>query len=252
MSRPRHLRYHLKGEYHLLEKPRWGFIEIILVYLGIMISGIAVAMFGSKFPVLASGFGMGEAGFFLFAFLIQFLTTIGLVYFFAIVLPGGSWADLGIRNAGWRKTLSYGILGGLFLMILVILLGILIQQFQPELPPQYYEQMLRSADKLTVVLLIILAGAVLAPLSEELFYRGMVYPVFRSKLGPCWGAILAGLVFGMVHWDLWRAIPLAVGGAILCYIYEKTNSTLVTTIAHGVWNGVMSLIVYLSLANNLL
>lgn len=236
----------------MLEKPRWGFLEIILVYLGIISSGVVVTVLGKKFPVLVSGFGIGEIGFFLFAFLIQFIMTIALVYFVAIVLAGGSWEELGIRNTSWRNFLLYGVLGGLFLMILVILLGIIIQQFQPELPPQYYEEILRSAGKITLVLLIIFAGAVLAPFSEELFYRGMVYPVFKSRLGPCWGAVLAGLVFGLAHWDLWRAIPLAVGGAILCYIYEKTNSILVSTVAHGVWNGVMSIIVYLSLANGLL
>ncbi len=234
------------------EKPRWGFFEIILVYLGIISSGVIVGVLASKFPVLESGFGMGETGFFLLAFLIQFLMTIAMVYLIAIVMVGASWAELGIRITSWRNFLRYGVLGGLLLMILVILLGIIIQQFQPELPPQYYEEILRSTAKLPLVLLIIFAGAVLAPFSEELFYRGMVYPVFRNRLGSCWGAVLAGLVFGLAHWDLWRAIPLAVGGAILCYIYEKTNSILVSALAHGVWNGVMSIIVYLSLANSVL
>lgn len=232
------------------EKPRWGFIEIILVYVGIIGSGIIVSLLSLQFPVIESGFGMGKIGFFLFAFMIQFLMTIALVYLLAIVLAGGSWSELGIKKAPWRNYLIYGVLGGLLLITVVILLGFVIKQFQPELPPQDYEVMLRSAGKLAVALLIILVGAVLAPFSEELFYRGMVYPVFRGKLGPLWGAIIAGLVFGLAHMDLWRAIPLAIGGAVLCYIYEKTNSILVSTVAHGVWNGVMSIIVYLSLANS--
>jgi len=59
--------------------------------------------------------------------------------------------------------------------------------------------------------------------------------------------ILAGLLFGLAHFDLGRIIPLSVGGAILCYIYERTGSILTSALAHGIWNGVMALVVFLSL-----
>ena len=233
-------------------KPRWGWVEIILVYLGIMVTGFIVSMFGAKLQAYSAGLGMGEAGFFLVTFLIQFVTTILLVYFLAIATTGASWSDLGVRSVSFNKYLKYGLLGGILLIVVVVILGIIIKQFQPELPPQYYEEMLRTAGRLPVFLIVFVVGAVLAPFSEELFYRGMIYPVFRGRLGPVWGAILAGLVFGLAHLDPWRAIPLAIGGAGLCYIYEKSDSIWVSTLAHGVWNGVMSIIVYLSIGNNLL
>lgn len=235
----------------MAEKPRWGFTEIILVYLGILGTGLIVSLLSSKIPQLAAGFGMGDIGFFLFAFLIQFLTTVGLVYILAIALVQGNWSELGFKSTSLSNFLEYGVLGGILLIIMIVILGAVIKQFQPDLPPQYYEEMLRSAGKLPVFLVVFIAGAILAPLSEEIFYRGMVYPVFRYHLGPFWGAVAAGLVFGLAHWDLWRALPLSIGGAILCYIYEKTGSIWVSTVAHGVWNGAMSLVVYLSLLNGL-
>lgn len=241
-----------KGYDGLAEKPPWGFVDIFLVFLGIYCTRFVIYGLTLLFPALKAGFGLGETGYFLFAYLIQFLITIALVYLFAVVFSRGSWAALGVKFTGWRNILLYGVLGGVFLIIVITLLGFVIKQFQPELPPQYYEQILRTAGNLAVVLMIIFAGVVLAPLSEELFYRGMVYPVFRGKLGPVWGAVLAGLVFGAVHGDPWRAIPLSIGGAILCYFYEKTDSILVPAMAHGIWNGLMSLVVYLSLANGLL
>lgn len=242
---------YMKGYDHLGEKPRWGFVELILVYLGILFSGFMAALLGNWFPIIKTGFGTGEIGFFLFAFIIQFIMTIGLIYLIVVKLLGGSWSELGVKATAWRNYLIYGVLGGLLLIVIVTLLGFWIKQYQPELPPQYYEVVLRSAGGLTT-LLVIFIGAVLAPFSEELFYRGMVYPVFKDKLGVFWGAAVAGLVFGLVHWDLWRAIPLAIGGAILCYIYEKTDSIWASTIAHGVWNGLMSLVVYLSIGNGAL
>jgi hypothetical protein len=198
--------------------------------------------------LLPGQLGIGEMGKFLTGFLVQFLATIGFVYFFAVFLPRGRWKDLGIRKARPGSYFRYGVIGGILLIIMVLVLGYVLKYFQPDLEPQYFEQMLRSATRIPNFIVILVVGAILAPLSEELFYRGMLYPVFRKHLGPVWGAILAGLVFGLAHWDLWRTIPLALGGIGLCYIYEKSGSIWVSVLAHGVWNGVMSILIFLSLS----
>jgi len=236
----------------LAVKPRWGWIEIILVYICFTAIGFVTSFFSGQLAAFGAGLGMGEVGYFLVTYLIQFLAIILLVWFFGIVTTGASWSDLGLKSASAKRYLRYGLLGGIVLIIVVVILGIIIKQFQPNLSPQYYEEMLRSAGRLPVFLLVFIAGAVLAPLSEELYYRGMIYPVFREHFGPVWGAIMAGLLFGLLHFDLWRTIPLAIGGAGLCYIYEKSDSILVSALAHGIWNGFMSIIVYLSISNGLL
>jgi membrane protease YdiL (CAAX protease family) len=38
-----------------------------------------------------------------------------------------------------------------------------------------------------------------------------------------------------------------VGGIFLCYVYEKTGSILVSTLTHGMWNGILALLIYLSM-----
>ncbi|MBP1761954.1 MAG: amino terminal protease family protein, partial [Firmicutes bacterium] len=214
----------------MANKPRWGWVEIILVYLCITVIGYVVSFFSPKLTHISAGLGMGEAGYFLVVFFIQFIVTVLLVWFFAVVTTGAGWSDLGLKAASLKKFIQYGFLCGIGLIITVVLLGFVIKQFQPEIPPQYFEQILRSAHSLKVFLLIFAAGAILAPFSEELYYRGMIYPVFRQHLGPVWGALLAGLLFALVHFDLWRTIPLAIGGAGLCYIYEKTGSIWVSTL----------------------
>ena len=143
--------------------------------------------------------------------------------------------------------MRYGILGGLALLVVIFLLSLPLEILKPDLPPQTYEEMLRLAEGAGQFLLLLFLGVVLAPIAEELFYRGMIYPLARYSLGPVWGAIGAGLVFGLAHWDFWRAIPLAVGGAILCYLYEKSGSIWATATAHSIWNGIMTLLVYFSL-----
>jgi membrane protease YdiL (CAAX protease family) len=234
-----------------MDKPRWGLLEIVAVYIGIIAAGLVFGRYSSGVKAWLAGTGTADPSlaFFIIAYIFQFLATVLLVLVFTLVLNRARLKELGFRSAGWKDYIRYGILGGFMLMILIVALGLIMNLIHPDIEPQLFEEMLRSAGNWQSFIALLIIGSVLAPLSEELYYRGMIYPVFRSHLGPFWGAILAGVVFGAVHWDLWRAIPLAVGGALLCYIYEKSGSILVSALAHGIWNGIMAFIVYFSLIN---
>ena len=232
------------------ERPiSWGMLEIGLVYLSILASAMVFGIYEDILLTIFFGSGVPDTqlGYFTVVFAVQFISTILFVFLFTLVLNKASLADLGIKGARLKDYIKYGIFGGLLLLILIVILGIPINQLQPDIEAQVFEEILRSITGPAEFMLLLVIGAVLAPLSEELFYRGMIYPVFRQHLGPLWGAVLAGIVFGVAHWDLWRTIPLAVGGAVLCYIYEKTGSIFASALAHGVWNGVMSMFVYFSL-----
>lgn len=222
-----------------MKNPRWGFLDIVLVYIAIM--GLSTA--AAVIPLLS---GMDPIRLFIYLFGAQFTATILCVYLNAVVFRKASWADLGVRRVRTGDLWNYGVKGGLLLIVMVALMGYVLKYFQPELQMQEIEQIMRTATRLPDIIALVIAGAVLAPVSEELFYRGMIYPVFRKYLGPAWGAVLAGLIFGLAHWDLWRALPLAVGGAVLCYMYEKSGSILVPMVAHGLWNGAMFAIILLS------
>ena len=221
-----------------LNRVRWGLADILLVYLGIFLLSFLAGIVGIRL-----GFDPDSFDFFGGAFLVQFAITVVLVWPFAVVVNRAGLADLGLRKAGGRNLFHYGFLGGLGILLLVILTGLPIEHLQPDLQPQVFETMLRGAPDLSAIILLTIMGVVLAPLSEELFYRGMVYPVFRKYWGPGWGAVAAGLIFGLAHWDLWRALPLSIGGALLCYLYERTDSILVPMVAHGVWNSAMVLLI---------
>lgn len=218
-------------------KPRWGLIDLAIVYAaGVLLT----LMMGRALAYVI----MDTMNLFIAAALVQFIIFTGLVLFFSLWVNKARPADLGIKKTSVCNLLVYGLLGGTFLMILMLLMGIPISSLQPDVEPQAFEQMLRTAGHHYQFFILLFLGMVTAPIAEELFYRGMVYPAVRSWLGPWWGAILAGSVFGLAHWDLWRTIPLAAGGALLCYFYEKTGSIWVTVLAHGTWNGLMSLMVY--------
>lgn len=223
--------------------PRWGIFDLILVYVLTVVLTLLLS------PLLLGR--LDDMSFFILGTFLQILITVLVLVLVVIFKNKASFTDLGVKSASSHDYLYYGLLGGVFLMVLMIVLGIPISRIHSDVQPQLFEEMLRSAGGIQNFVMLFILGAVLAPFSEELFYRGMLYPVFRRYLGPIWGAMGSGLIFGLAHWDLWRTIPLAIGGALLCYMYEKTGSILVTTLAHGVWNGMMSFLVYFALVSTL-
>ncbi len=232
-------------------EPRWGFVEIIVVYVGIIVIGLVFGMSGDMVKILISMLKMPDTpqSYFYFGFIVQFFSTIFLILLMTIWLHRAKLSDIGINKVRINTYLKYGLGGGLLLLVVIFAFTLPINYLQPKLEPQLYEEMLRTITGKSDFAFLLIIGSILAPFSEELFYRGMIYPVLRKKIGVIPGMIVAGIIFGMVHWDLWRAIPLSVGGIILCYIYEKTDSIFVTTIAHGLWNAIMSGVVYWSVIN---
>ncbi len=88
------------------------------------------------------------------------------------------------------------------------------------------------------ILLIVLA-VVVAPLTEEMIFRGLFQTMLRSYLGQPWPAIVVtSVLFAMVHGDLahWPALfVLALG---LGYAYEKSGSLFRPIFMHALFNGV--------------
>lgn len=86
----------------------------------------------------------------------------------------------------------------------------------------------------TQVLLI----AILAPISEEICFRGFLFGGFRQRAGFLPAAIGAGLVFGLLHFSTgWSTVPqLAVLGIAFALVYERTGSLWPPIIFHAMNN----------------
>ncbi len=89
-----------------------------------------------------------------------------------------------------------------------------------------------------------LSTAVFAPVVEEIIFRGLLFRNLRAQLGVAWAAIASGLIFGAVHLDPERVLPLAGLGAALALLYEWSGSLLVPVVVHGLWNLLQLVSVY--------
>jgi membrane protease YdiL (CAAX protease family) len=93
--------------------------------------------------------------------------------------------------------------------------------------------------------MVALAVIVVAPVSEEFFFRAFFYRALRSRL-PVWTAApIDGLVFGALHFEgVETAIVLpviAVFGMGQCLVYERTGSLFAVIAIHAAFNTVATL-----------
>jgi membrane protease YdiL (CAAX protease family) len=86
------------------------------------------------------------------------------------------------------------------------------------------------------VLLIV----ILAPISEEVCFRGMLFGGLREKLPRIGAALIAGLIFGALHaiTGVSAVPPLIFFGFLLSLLYEKTGSIVPGIVLHMLNNSV--------------
>ncbi|MBU1121584.1 MAG: CPBP family intramembrane metalloprotease [Candidatus Omnitrophica bacterium] len=86
------------------------------------------------------------------------------------------------------------------------------------------------------VLLIISQVIVVGPIAEELFFRGFIYKLLRTRYSFAPSAILVSIIFALIHGTPQDTLPLFIISMILCYVYEKTQNILSPIILHSIHN----------------
>lgn len=102
-----------------------------------------------------------------------------------------------------------------------------------------------SAHRTLPGLLIDLAfGAGLVAVVEELFFRAVLFALFRQRLRFVYAAIVSSVLFAMAH-EIAAWLPVFALGMALAYLYEKRHSLWTNAIAHGTLNAISFLLLFL-------
>lgn len=102
-------------------------------------------------------------------------------------------------------------------------------------PPSAWEEAMfsRMADGSVAA---VLAVCVVAPLLEEMLFRGIVLRGFLMRY-PRWQAIfISALFFGAAHMNIYQFIVGLVIGTVLGWLYERTRSLIPCIALHAVYN----------------
>lgn len=88
------------------------------------------------------------------------------------------------------------------------------------------------------VIFFVILAVIVAPIWEEIVFRGILYPMFRGLRDRVFALLVTGFLFGMVHGHGPALIPLTFLGVALAWFYEKTGKLGYCIALHAVFNGV--------------
>jgi len=93
----------------------------------------------------------------------------------------------------------------------------------------------------TSAILMAVFGVGIAPLFEELAFRGVLQPLLVRSMGAAPGILAAAIPFGLLHYrefgNSWRhAVLIALAGATFGWMRHSTGSVKASTIMHASYN----------------
>lgn len=106
-------------------------------------------------------------------------------------------------------------------------------------------QITESAGNIDTILPVIVNAVFIAPLVEELFFRGFIYNILKKHTGILTAALVSGLFFGAVHISLVQCIILTIFGIVQCFLYEHTRSIVYPMLLHMIFNGIAMSMLFL-------
>ena len=116
--------------------------------------------------------------------------------------------------------------------------GILIS-FVAYIIPSWYENymnMMDEAGMTEMTVLLFIYSVILAPISEELIFRGVTLRIAK-KAFPFWAAnIIQAVLFGVFHMNIIQGIYAGLLGLVLGFICEKGGSIYFAIFFHFLFN----------------
>ncbi len=159
------------------------------------------------------------------------------VWHFAVRPAGGRWALLGFRRIKPISTTLIAIAGITVCQALVVGYVQLVNWLDIDflVPGDPFESW--DIDPISFAI-IAFSAVIIAPLFEEIFFRGFMYQAFRKTMRLWPAAILTSVVFGIAHIEPSIIIPIALVGMILLGIYRWTGNLWSSIITHAGYNAI--------------
>lgn len=150
---------------------------------------------------------------------------------------------------------SRGTLGRMVLLALLLqfLVGLVVLLTAPLLgdPPSAGEQLaLEEGTSISEVeiALLILDAAIVAPIVEELVFRGFLYRYLRARWGIASSVVASSLIFAVVHPALPLMPAIFLLGVALATVAERYSSLYPGMLIHGIHNGIAVIAVVVTLS----
>jgi membrane protease YdiL (CAAX protease family) len=141
------------------------------------------------------------------------------------------WKTLGLRSFNWgmiRLGCGLMLLSFAFNLIYGLLLALFDLRIQIDLAPILAE--------LSSPWLLLFGGTVIAPIVEEIFFRGFIFAGLRQQYGWQRAALISSALFALLHLTPTAILPILILGYIFAYLYHRSGSIWPAILMHMLTN----------------
>ena len=177
--------------------------------------------------------------------------SIFISVFFFLRAERMSWADaFGFKTPGIRRALLWGAIVAIVFTPVGQGLNYLCARaleslhFAPA-TEQAVETMQQAAPGFSRIYVVFFA-VVIAPVGEEMLFRGILYPAIKQFGFPRAAVLSSSFLFAAIHFNLPAFLPLMLLGIVLVILYEQTNNLLSCIFAHGLFNAIAAVMICFS------
>ena len=226
----------------VLSKPRRNCMAFYLPF------GVFVVWLLLQFPAVAVGNGKTWQGLFERTIVgsLSSLATVGIILAVARFAFARGLKGLGLRLRTAPRDLGLAFLTlwavwplVLAAMSLTFLVTKKLYGHEYQIPQHEALKLLTESAAIPLQVALAIMAILIAPLVEELLFRGLFQTMIRSYLRRPWPAIvLASLLFAAIHEDRSHWPSLFVLALGLGYAYESSGSLLRPIFMHALFNGI--------------
>ena len=177
-----------------LDDVRWRYRDVVFAFLAGFAGSLVVGI-----VLTVGGFDLTDPIPFSLVFAGQATASMVVIWMLSRSRGTGSLAaDVGlvIQPRDW-----WGVPAGMALQILiaVITLPLIFLLWGDDPPSQGVTDIAETATTTAEQIFVVLAVAVLAPIVEEVIYRGMLLSTLRRRFRPWIAVVISALVFSLIH-----------------------------------------------------
>lgn len=102
----------------------------------------------------------------------------------------------------------------------------LVRRFGLQPPIEPIQELVFNEDRPSVLALTVALACVVGPVTEELFFRGVLYAAIRQRTSRLVSMLASGAIFSLIHTNPIGFLPIMLLGCLLAYVYERTGSLI--------------------------
>lgn len=223
---------------------RWNIkdaTKVFLAYVVLMFVGMPVIV---RFINTTFGFHAlshaEQRSVVLFISLFVNLSICFSVFYIVRIKYHQSIAALGLSAVNLLDNIKQGIKRYLLILPLIMLAGYfisLISSYYGITPDmQDVVRWVLEEKSLFVLVCLIFFGIIIAPIIEEILFRGFLQSALKNSIGGRYAVVVSAFLFAAIHMDVFAFLQIFILGILLGYLYERSQTLAASVIVHILHN----------------